>query len=782
MKKRIDMKKLFYILPLLSVMLITSCEVELPNMMGDVYGIVSDSETGEPIRGAEVVLSPGNKATVTGYDGHFEFKGLEPIQYKLQVSANGYTTNSRQITVIAGQSVTGDITMRRVAEVEGISLSEDNFNFGSTHTEQILIIKNSGNKGSVSWEITGIDVAWLKASPQSGSIAQGKEVAVKLTVDRNRLTTDEASTTFMVGAAGGSQSVRVNINKPSVTGVKGIVRDASDNHLIENCLVTISPINDTETTGEDGSFKFSGLSAGEYTLRFEKVGYPNKTMSVSVSTVEMKSIDVLLTPSAPFSSSEMVLDYGDAEVEKKFALINNTDTETSFTISDIPSWLTLSHTAGRLQTTASLTITAEIDRDQVSNGSHSHQICIAYTGRTQGEIYVEFKFIKSSTSSNCDVWDGKKATSFAGGSGTRYDPYIIRTGGQLLLMNDYDDDYYFRIDGDIDLNNKNWKPIEEFSGTLDGNGHTIYNLRIDRDDISYRGLIGSNKGVVKNLIIRGVVIKGDNSGAIAGSSSESGQINNCHVTFTESSALSGSTVGGVVGTNRGYIDKCTVNSTNENFAISGNSIGGIAGNSGGTITNCFVNMRFNGEDEVGGIVGSASYVRIEGCSYEGQIFGSEKLGGIAGSISKDSYIISCKSDASIEGDNIIGGIAGYTKYIINITACYTEGEIICDNPSATFLTGIAGGWLYYNDCLYCKYSYSTVQCNHREYLPLGYQFKETYYTYSIYDDIEDIVNKYDESYENEIYQYWDLDNCWIWSGTVNGKKKSMRCPRLAWEE
>ena len=60
MKKRIDMKKLFYILPLLSVMFITSCEVELPNMMGDVYGIVSDSETGEPIRGAEVVLSPGN--------------------------------------------------------------------------------------------------------------------------------------------------------------------------------------------------------------------------------------------------------------------------------------------------------------------------------------------------------------------------------------------------------------------------------------------------------------------------------------------------------------------------------------------------------------------------------------------------------------------------------------------------------------------------------------------------------------------------------------------------
>ena len=790
MKKRIDMKKLFYILPLLSVMFITSCEVELPNMMGDVYGIVSDSETGEPIRGAEVVLSPGNKATVTGYDGHFEFKGLEPIQYKLQVSANGYTTNSRQITVIAGQSVTGDITMRRVAEVEGISLSEDNFNFGSTHTEQILIIKNSGNKGSVSWEITGIDVAWLKASPQSGSIAQGKEVAVKLTVDRNRLTTDEASTTFMVGAAGGSQSVRVNINKPSVTGVKGIVRDASDNHLIENCLVTISPINDTETTGEDGSFKFSGLSAGEYTLRFEKVGYPNKTMSVSVSTGEMKSIDVLLTPSAPFSSSEMVLDYGDAEVEKKFALINNTDTETSFTISDIPSWLTLSHTAGRLQTTASLTITAEIDRDQVSNGSHSHQICIAYTGRTQGEIYVEFKFIKSSTSSNCDVWDGKKATSFAGGSGARYDPYIIRTGGQLLLMNDYGDEY-FKIDGDIDLNNKNWKPIEEFSGVLDGNGHTIYNLRVERDNVEYRGLIGNlSGGTVKNLTLRGVTINGSNAGAVAGHMTKTATISNCSVVLTEGSVLRGSYVGGVVGSLSKYltsdintVEYCTVESLDKNVSINGNHVGGIVGHMSGdanyhtgVVTNCSVDCDIVGEDCVGGIVGYArNMLTIENCEYDGHISGANAVGGICGNAYPAVLIIGCKVEADIEGDDKVGGISGEFSSS-HVIACYSHGTMRA-SASANHVGGIIGGATYPSGS--ATLCYSAMTCSHSNYLPIFSPSHEVD-CYSIYDT-DDIALQMEEDY-SDYADYWNFDNTWTWSGTVDGKRKSVCCPRLAWEE
>lgn len=78
------MKKLFYIFPLLALLLMTACEEELPETMGGIYGIVSNLETGEPVRGASVILSPGNQTTVTGYDGHFEFS-IKRLKLTFQV-------------------------------------------------------------------------------------------------------------------------------------------------------------------------------------------------------------------------------------------------------------------------------------------------------------------------------------------------------------------------------------------------------------------------------------------------------------------------------------------------------------------------------------------------------------------------------------------------------------------------------------------------------------------------------------------------------------------------
>ena len=212
------MKKFFCILPLFVVLLMTACEEELPETMGGIYGIVSNSETGEPVRGASVILSPGNQTTVTGYDGHFEFSNLAAGQYKLQVSASGYNTNSRQITVLAGKDTSGDMPLSPITEVMNVRLSNNYFEFGSSHSELALTIQNTGNSGAIDWTITGVDAAWLTVNPISGSIAMGKTADVKLMVDRSKLVTDEASTTFMVNAAGGSQSVRVNVSKKAAGG------------------------------------------------------------------------------------------------------------------------------------------------------------------------------------------------------------------------------------------------------------------------------------------------------------------------------------------------------------------------------------------------------------------------------------------------------------------------------------------------------------------------------------------------------------------------------------
>lgn len=77
-----------------------------------------------------------------------------------------------------------------------------------------------------------------------------------------------------------------------------------------------------------------------------------------------------------------------------------------------------------------------------------------------------------------DSWDEKTvATSFYAGTGTKNDPYQIRTGAQLMylvsLVNAGDDfsGKYIKLMNDIEMNN-NFR-MSSFAGTIDGNGHFL---------------------------------------------------------------------------------------------------------------------------------------------------------------------------------------------------------------------------------------------------------------------------------------------------------------------
>lgn len=131
-----------------------------------------------------------------------------------------------------------------------------------------------------------------------------------------------------------------------------------------------------------------------------------------------------------------------------------------------------------------------------------------------------------------DVWNGSIAATFAGGTGTATDPYIISKGSQLAkAVNEFGlGGAYFKLDRDIYLNtavgdsahgwfegitteNKYYsyknKIIDKsktttmgiFSGHIDGDGHTIYGLNYRSGNASSSsGLIPfMAAGTIKNL-------------------------------------------------------------------------------------------------------------------------------------------------------------------------------------------------------------------------------------------------------------------------------------------
>ena len=134
-----------------------------------------------------------------------------------------------------------------------------------------------------------------------------------------------------------------------------------------------------------------------------------------------------------------------------------------------------------------------------------------------------------------------------------------------------------------------WTPIgylESYTGTFDGQGHTISGLYFNNSGGMGVGLFGGNSGTIKNVgVVDSYFCGNDYVGGVCGGNHEGGTITGCYNTGT----VSGNDyVGGVCGDNF----NATITGCYNTGAVSGkvSYVGGVCGcNSGGTITGCYTN-------------------------------------------------------------------------------------------------------------------------------------------------------------------------------------------------
>lgn len=417
----------------------------------------------------------------------------------------------------------------------------------------------------------------------------------------------------------------------------------------------------------------------------------------------------------------------------------------------------------------------------------------AYAINSQGVAYSE-DVVVTMQDVNSDRWDGSMAKAFAGGIGTESNPYKIKTGSQLVLIKQYPD-AHFVLCNNIDLDNRPW-PIVNLNGSFDGGGYTIYNLKITRpdgnDNVGLFAKFGrsSSSGTteIKNLTINGVDIdagKNSNVGALIGACDYNVEsISNCHVILNQGSKITGyNLVGGMIGDCYRFeeITNCTVISNiNENVIIGNNNVGGMTG-ADGILFNCHVQANIAGTYYVGGIVGAGDRTTINNSSYKGTLTGNSYVGGIAGDISE---VYASKVEAVINVNDKAGGIVGSGKII----GCYSSGTINCDGGSGKCIGGISG-WDYYS----VEFNYTTMTSNYDNYSAFGgygnakandcaavtSQSKcgMTNCQLSCTNITEFLQNCYSEHAD-----YFNFNNTWTWTGTINGKTENVSCPKLYWED
>ena len=230
---------------------------------------------------------------------------------------------------------------------------------------------------------------------------------------------------------------------------------------------------------------------------------------------------------------------------------------------------------------------------------------------------------------------------------------------------------YYALGSDIDASGFNGY-ISSFSGILDGLGHSLNKLTINRLETSNVGLFGTLSGTVANLQLSDFSIGGKtNVGSVAGRVSSTGSIRNVQTQgrlFGPGyNGYDKDLIGGVAGYNQGVIENVFADVT-----IRGDdNLGGIAGVNEGKIlrAGAYVDIALHTDSQpyygwVGGLVGkNASGGLIENGFALGAVSGGTDgtLGGLVGTNQSGGKILNSYADVAINrlpGSNKAGGMLG----------------------------------------------------------------------------------------------------------------------------
>ena len=250
-------------------------------------------------------------------------------------------------------------------------------------------------------------------------------------------------------------------------------------------------------------------------------------------------------------------------------------------------------------------------------------------------------------------------SSFAGGSGTAADPYLVETKEHLDNVRNNLSAHYKMIadivfaDADFTENGAfynsgaGWLPIgtdrvAAFTGVFDGAGHKISGLKINHsgEAVIYIGLFGYSNGTIKNLVLT-----------------------DSEITATANTATLD--VGGIVGYNyrNGLVIRCSFSGT----VNAQDHAGGLVGCNWGAIEECYNTGHIISQDYAGGITG-VNYENISNCYNCGVVSCSSYMyaGGIAATNS--GVIEFCYNIGNIKCSNYKGGICGRNSDIVS--SCY----------------------------------------------------------------------------------------------------------------
>ncbi len=243
---------------------------------------------------------------------------------------------------------------------------------------------------------------------------------------------------------------------------------------------------------------------------------------------------------------------------------------------------------------------------------------------------------------------------FGGGRGSFKAPYLLCSQTHLVNIKDYKKSH-FELSSNIDMaDHKNWIPISNFGGTLNGNNFIIQNLVIKdvARDLGFLGSIQSSGRVIR----LGVEVK----------------IN------LSAQNIKAKYIAGIAGINRGKIFQSYSKVQIKVKTYQKTVIAGLVARNHGNIHSSFSTgfIQANSNTHLGGLIGKNQDAQIKNSYTIVRIFVNHApliVGGVAGSNTgtiKNTYALGKISVKSYYGESHIGSLVGLNFIVANIYNSY----------------------------------------------------------------------------------------------------------------
>jgi hypothetical protein len=253
---------------------------------GTVTGTVTDSGTAQPISGATV--SDGATSTTTNANGLYTFSNLAEGSYAVSAVAPGYASQTVTTTVGPGATMTQNFALQpNPATINGVV------------TDSVTALAISG--------------ASVSASGVSGTVSTngaGQYTLSSLAAGTYLVTVTAPgyqSQTRSVTVTAGASSTQNFVLTPNPGSIAGTVSDASTKQPLGGASVTLSGKSTPITTAADGSYSFTNVTEGSYTVSANATGYTGQSVTVSIGPGGAATQNFALQPN-PGTISGTVID------------------------------------------------------------------------------------------------------------------------------------------------------------------------------------------------------------------------------------------------------------------------------------------------------------------------------------------------------------------------------------------------------------------------------------------------------------------------------------------